>query len=182
MSCVNPLTRGSLFVLARYIKSTSKCEALMINFFSKLLCLQFGIHSWLLLQLEDGDIVCFQKPPQMGSNEQCRYPDVPSFLEYMHNRQVCHGLIRENFHAVWKYILLFKTWFLYYHDLVVFILLAGCLACGVMAHFQTIVVRLGTKRGRVTGSTRQVCNFPFFASKRNAKKRRFEQLFCNIKF
>ncbi|KAG5237924.1 NtN2 family protein [Salix suchowensis] len=39
-------------------------------------------------QLEDGDIVCFQKPPQMGSNEQCRYPDVPSFLEYMHNRQV----------------------------------------------------------------------------------------------
>jgi len=97
MSCVNTLTRGSLFVLVRYIKSTSKCEALMINFFSKLLCLQFGIHSWLLLQLEDGDIVCFQKPPQMGSNEQCRYPDVPSFLEYMHNRQVCHGLIRENF-------------------------------------------------------------------------------------
>ncbi|KAJ6892679.1 ubiquitin carboxyl-terminal hydrolase 13-like isoform X1 [Populus alba x Populus x berolinensis] len=39
-------------------------------------------------QLEDGDIVCFQKPSQMGSNEQCRYPDVPSFLEYMHNRQV----------------------------------------------------------------------------------------------
>ncbi|KAF9675045.1 hypothetical protein SADUNF_Sadunf10G0190700 [Salix dunnii] len=39
-------------------------------------------------QLEDGDIVCFQKPPQMGSNEQCRYPDVPSFLEYMHNRQL----------------------------------------------------------------------------------------------
>ncbi|CAK7325156.1 unnamed protein product [Dovyalis caffra] len=38
-------------------------------------------------QLEDGDIVCFQKPPQIGSDEQCRYPDVPSFLEYMHNRQ-----------------------------------------------------------------------------------------------
>ncbi|CAN1298217.1 Ubiquitin C-terminal hydrolase 12 [Linum perenne] len=35
-------------------------------------------------QLEDGDIVCFQKPP----GEQCRYPDVPSFLEYVHNRQV----------------------------------------------------------------------------------------------
>ncbi|KAJ6986547.1 hypothetical protein NC653_019919 [Populus alba x Populus x berolinensis] len=39
-------------------------------------------------QLEDGDIVCYQKPPPMGSDEQCRYPDVPSFLEYMHNRQV----------------------------------------------------------------------------------------------
>ncbi|CAL1374042.1 unnamed protein product [Linum trigynum] len=38
-------------------------------------------------QLEDGDIVCFQKPP-LGSGEQCRYPDVPSFLEYVHNRQV----------------------------------------------------------------------------------------------
>ncbi|KAG5549832.1 hypothetical protein RHGRI_014966 [Rhododendron griersonianum] len=39
-------------------------------------------------QLEDGDIICFQKAPQVGSSEQCRYPDVPSFLEYVHNRQV----------------------------------------------------------------------------------------------
>ncbi|KAF9676494.1 hypothetical protein SADUNF_Sadunf08G0007800 [Salix dunnii] len=39
-------------------------------------------------QLEDGDIVCYQKPPPVVSNEQCRYPDVPSFLEYMHNRQL----------------------------------------------------------------------------------------------
>ncbi|XP_065870951.1 ubiquitin C-terminal hydrolase 12-like isoform X1 [Euphorbia lathyris] len=39
-------------------------------------------------QLEDGDIVCFQKSPQVGSGEQYRYPDVPSFLEYVHNRQV----------------------------------------------------------------------------------------------
>ncbi|KAG8650972.1 ubiquitin C-terminal hydrolase 12 isoform X7 [Manihot esculenta] len=39
-------------------------------------------------QLEDGDIICFQKSPQVGSGEQCRYPDVPSFLEYVHNRQV----------------------------------------------------------------------------------------------
>ncbi|CAN1747834.1 Ubiquitin C-terminal hydrolase 12 [Linum perenne] len=38
-------------------------------------------------QLGDGDIVCFQKP-HPGSGEQCRYPDVPSFLEYVHNRQV----------------------------------------------------------------------------------------------
>lgn len=39
-------------------------------------------------QLEDGDIICFQKSPQVGSSEQCRYPDVPSFLEYVRNRQV----------------------------------------------------------------------------------------------
>ncbi|CAL5343067.1 unnamed protein product [Camellia sinensis] len=38
-------------------------------------------------QLEDGDIICFQKSTQVDS-EQCRYPDVPSFLEYVHNRQV----------------------------------------------------------------------------------------------
>uniref|UniRef100_A0A5B6Z851 ubiquitinyl hydrolase 1 n=1 Tax=Davidia involucrata TaxID=16924 RepID=A0A5B6Z851_DAVIN len=39
-------------------------------------------------QLEDGDIVCFQKSPQVEISEQCRYPDVHSFLEYVHNRQV----------------------------------------------------------------------------------------------
>ncbi|KAF5805947.1 putative ubiquitinyl hydrolase 1 [Helianthus annuus] len=38
-------------------------------------------------QLEDGDIICFQKPLQAGTVK-CRYPDVPSFLEYVHNRQV----------------------------------------------------------------------------------------------
>ncbi|KAJ7974826.1 Ubiquitin carboxyl-terminal hydrolase 12 [Quillaja saponaria] len=39
-------------------------------------------------QLEDGDIVCFQKPTQVGTSKQSRYPGVPSFLEYVHNRQV----------------------------------------------------------------------------------------------
>ncbi|XP_058105755.1 ubiquitin C-terminal hydrolase 12 isoform X1 [Magnolia sinica] len=41
-------------------------------------------------QLEDGDIICFQKSPLVENDEQCRYPDVPSFLEYVHNRQVVH--------------------------------------------------------------------------------------------
>ncbi|KAJ1410275.1 Ubiquitin specific protease, conserved site [Sesbania bispinosa] len=41
-------------------------------------------------QLEDGDIVCFQKAPSMDSEEHVRYPDVPSYLEYVHNRQVVH--------------------------------------------------------------------------------------------
>ncbi|XP_059628517.1 ubiquitin C-terminal hydrolase 12-like isoform X1 [Cornus florida] len=39
-------------------------------------------------QLEDGDIICFQKSLQVEISEKCRYPDVPSFLEYVHNRQV----------------------------------------------------------------------------------------------
>lgn len=39
-------------------------------------------------QLEDGDIICYQKVPPIDSEDQYRYPDVPSFLEYVHNRQV----------------------------------------------------------------------------------------------
>ncbi|KAL6654058.1 hypothetical protein ACP70R_007523 [Stipagrostis hirtigluma subsp. patula] len=39
-------------------------------------------------QLEDGDIVCFQKSLRAEYDTQVRYPDVPSFLEYVHNRQV----------------------------------------------------------------------------------------------
>ncbi|XP_024631332.1 ubiquitin carboxyl-terminal hydrolase 12 isoform X5 [Medicago truncatula] len=40
-------------------------------------------------QLEDGDIICFQKSPPAGDGQQqyC-YPDVPSFFEYVQNRQV----------------------------------------------------------------------------------------------
>jgi len=41
------------------------------------------------LQLEDGDILCFQKSFPTENGEQFSYPDVPSFLEYVHNRQVC---------------------------------------------------------------------------------------------
>ncbi|CAN0879148.1 Ubiquitin C-terminal hydrolase 12 [Linum grandiflorum] len=45
--------------------------------------------SFRLCQLEDGDILCFQKS-RVYSEEECRYPAVPSFLEYVHNRQVVH--------------------------------------------------------------------------------------------
>ncbi|KAH0756501.1 hypothetical protein KY290_026771 [Solanum tuberosum] len=38
-------------------------------------------------QLEDGDIICFQKSLQNQCTEQYRFPEVPSFLEYMHNCQ-----------------------------------------------------------------------------------------------
>ncbi|KAK9170217.1 hypothetical protein Syun_002357 [Stephania yunnanensis] len=41
-------------------------------------------------QLEDGDIICYQKSPATEEGEQCRYPEVPLFLEYVHNRQIVH--------------------------------------------------------------------------------------------
>nr|XP_025887466.1 ubiquitin carboxyl-terminal hydrolase 13-like isoform X1 [Solanum lycopersicum] len=41
-------------------------------------------------ELVDGDIVCFQKSLTAESRQQFRYPDVPSFLEYIHSRQVVH--------------------------------------------------------------------------------------------
>ncbi|KAF9607610.1 hypothetical protein IFM89_037538 [Coptis chinensis] len=41
-------------------------------------------------QLGDGDIFCFQKSPPVQCLQQCRYPDVPSFFEYVHNRLVVH--------------------------------------------------------------------------------------------
>ncbi|KAI4364030.1 hypothetical protein MLD38_020174 [Melastoma candidum] len=40
-------------------------------------------------QIEDGDIICYQKA-QIDSEEELPYPDVPSFLEYEHNRQRVH--------------------------------------------------------------------------------------------
>ncbi|XP_041027772.1 ubiquitin C-terminal hydrolase 12 [Juglans microcarpa x Juglans regia] len=46
--------------------------------------------SFRLSQIEDGDIICFQKYPRPESEEEYRYPDVSSFLEYVHNRQVVH--------------------------------------------------------------------------------------------
>ncbi|KAJ0469972.1 putative ubiquitinyl hydrolase 1 [Helianthus annuus] len=39
-------------------------------------------------QIEDGDIICFQKI--IKSEGKYRYPDVPSFLEYVKNRQIVH--------------------------------------------------------------------------------------------
>ncbi|KAI3831116.1 hypothetical protein MKX03_017220 [Papaver bracteatum] len=40
--------------------------------------------------LEDGDIICLQKPASSDGTTLYRYPDVPSFLNYVHNRQVVH--------------------------------------------------------------------------------------------
>ncbi|KAG0478767.1 hypothetical protein HPP92_013486 [Vanilla planifolia] len=40
-------------------------------------------------QLEDGDIICYQKSLNQEVEQFC-HPDVPSFLEYINNRQVVH--------------------------------------------------------------------------------------------
>jgi len=53
-----------------------------------LLLLIGSLICFLNLQLEDGDIICFQKAPAIYNVEHVRYPDVPSYLEYVHNRQV----------------------------------------------------------------------------------------------
>eukprot|EP00246_Nothoceros_aenigmaticus_P013115 TRINITY_DN439_c0_g3_i1.p1 TRINITY_DN439_c0_g3~~TRINITY_DN439_c0_g3_i1.p1 ORF type:complete len:1081 (+),score=256.97 TRINITY_DN439_c0_g3_i1:216-3458(+) len=39
-------------------------------------------------QLEDGDIICYQKALSRDEEDRVRYPHVPSFLEYVRNRQV----------------------------------------------------------------------------------------------
>ncbi|KAM3398747.1 ubiquitin C-terminal hydrolase 13 isoform X1 [Capsicum galapagoense] len=41
-------------------------------------------------QLEDGDIVCYQKFLSPENRQKFWYPDVPSFLEYVYNRQAVH--------------------------------------------------------------------------------------------
>jgi hypothetical protein len=37
------------------------------------------------MQLENGDIICFQKASSIATEKHIRYPDVPSYLEYVHN-------------------------------------------------------------------------------------------------
>ncbi|KAL6845478.1 hypothetical protein ACP4OV_024973 [Aristida adscensionis] len=46
-------------------------------------------------QLEDGDIICYQKRCLPNDMDQHRYPNVCSFLEYIHNRQVVHFRLLE---------------------------------------------------------------------------------------
>ncbi|CAH9069091.1 unnamed protein product [Cuscuta epithymum] len=45
--------------------------------------------SFRFSQIEDGDIICFQKR-SISEIERVRYPLVPAFLEYVKNRQVVH--------------------------------------------------------------------------------------------
>ncbi|CAH9125061.1 unnamed protein product [Cuscuta epithymum] len=44
--------------------------------------------SFRLSQIEDGDIICFQGKPAPEIEEKLRHPAVPSFMEYIKNRQM----------------------------------------------------------------------------------------------
>lgn len=85
MWCVNTLTRGRTFEQVRYVLLLNK-----INIYQYFCCCDLftlGL-SGFYLQLEDGDIICFQKSPRPENEDQYQYPSVPSFLQYVRNRQV----------------------------------------------------------------------------------------------
>ncbi|WOL02144.1 ubiquitin carboxyl-terminal hydrolase 13-like [Canna indica] len=66
-----------------------------IKFEPNVMCERIDIRlSFRSSQLEDGDIICYQKT-SLGNNHQIRYPNVSSFLEYVHNRQVVHFRLLE---------------------------------------------------------------------------------------
>ncbi|XP_049401012.1 ubiquitin C-terminal hydrolase 12-like isoform X4 [Solanum stenotomum] len=46
--------------------------------------------SFRFSQIEDGDIICFQKKASPEVEEQVRFPDVSSYMEYVKNRQIVH--------------------------------------------------------------------------------------------
>lgn len=53
----------------------------------------------LLLQLEDGDIICFQKSSQAECCGQFEHPDAPSFLDYVNYYQVINEPSFPSIHA-----------------------------------------------------------------------------------
>ncbi|XP_062207009.1 ubiquitin C-terminal hydrolase 13-like isoform X1 [Phragmites australis] len=62
-----------------------------IKFEPSVMCLPIDTEvSFHLSQLEDGDIICYQKRCSPDKMDQYRYPSVSSFFEYIHNRQVVH--------------------------------------------------------------------------------------------
>ncbi|MCD7447200.1 CSN-associated deubiquitinating enzyme Ubp12, partial [Datura stramonium] len=59
-----------------------------INFEPNVMCERINSKtSFRDLVIGDGDIICFQKSLQNQCSEQYRFPEVPSYLEYVHNRQ-----------------------------------------------------------------------------------------------
>ncbi|CAA2983781.1 ubiquitin carboxyl-terminal hydrolase 12-like isoform X2 [Olea europaea subsp. europaea] len=62
-----------------------------IKFEPSVMCERLDIRaSFRFSQIEDGDIICFQKRPVPEGEEKFRFPDVASFLEYVKNRQIVH--------------------------------------------------------------------------------------------
>ncbi|KAL5101399.1 hypothetical protein RYX36_005726 [Vicia faba] len=61
-----------------------------IRFEPNVMCVPVNIRlTYLESELQNGDILCFQKASAIFNNKNnLRYPDVPSYLKYVHNRQV----------------------------------------------------------------------------------------------
>lgn len=81
MWCANTLKRDLLLGLARYVLNYN-------NVYSTNKKLLVSICFLFSLQLEDGDIVCFQKSLSTEARQKLRCPDARSFFEYRHNLQV----------------------------------------------------------------------------------------------
>lgn len=45
------------------------------------------------LEIEDGDIICFQKSAPAVTEVPYRYPTVPLYLEFVQNRLVCFFIL-----------------------------------------------------------------------------------------
>ncbi|CAN8259679.1 unnamed protein product [Cochlearia groenlandica] len=59
-----------------------------INFEPSVLCEHLDKKTaFRLCEIGDGDVICYQKPHSIQGSE-CQYPDVPSYLEYLKNREV----------------------------------------------------------------------------------------------
>ncbi|KAJ1285596.1 hypothetical protein BS78_03G290900 [Paspalum vaginatum] len=60
-----------------------------VKFEPSVMCEPIGIDaSFRSSQIDDGDIICYQKRYSPDKMDQHRYPSVSSFFEYIHNRQV----------------------------------------------------------------------------------------------
>uniref|UniRef100_A0A0D3EUJ2 ubiquitinyl hydrolase 1 n=1 Tax=Oryza barthii TaxID=65489 RepID=A0A0D3EUJ2_9ORYZ len=68
-----------------------------VMFEPSVMCEPININdSFLSSQLEDGDIICYQKRCSPEKLDHYRCADVPSFFEYIQNRQVVHFRLLEN--------------------------------------------------------------------------------------
>uniref|UniRef100_A0A0D9V695 ubiquitinyl hydrolase 1 n=1 Tax=Leersia perrieri TaxID=77586 RepID=A0A0D9V695_9ORYZ len=67
-----------------------------VRFEPSVMCVHIDINdSFLSSQLEDGDIICYQKRCSPEKLDHYRHADVPSFFEYIQNRQVVHFRLLE---------------------------------------------------------------------------------------
>ncbi|RZC84348.1 hypothetical protein C5167_047134 [Papaver somniferum] len=87
-------TGTAVYVGTRFVKGSGKPMKFLESLMRWLDSLQMKRFNFLsaffvyIFQLDDGDIICFQKPLPADTMTRCRYPDVHSFLDYVLNRWV----------------------------------------------------------------------------------------------